>query len=227
MPHGRDGDALRGGHHHHTDTFKKFRYPIAGQTSHHADARRGRHAHRQRPSSSTRTGLRTITSRTSAGTRTTPIQIVLARTVETTSKCYRLTVSTGRAVRAFSKDRTRSGWARTSPHLPENSPEFIHWSQRDGWWHLYLYDSGKGMIKAVDQGSVGGEGHPRPRCHEAFSCLRHSGLIGQKDQRCYGNAALQRRAGHGEYRAIDTAPGTHNGQLSSDGKVHHRSVEQR
>ena len=53
---------------------------------------------------------------------------------------------TERAAKVLVEERMNTYQDINRPHLIQNGSEFIHWSQRDGWGHYYLYD-GEGNLK--------------------------------------------------------------------------------
>lgn len=97
--------------------------------------------------------------------------------------------------------------------VPWNDNEFVAWSQRDGYWHLYLYDVKSGECKRqltkgpwVVQEMVG-------FCKETKSII----ILANKKDHLQRNVYAVNIA-TGEMKSLDNAEGVHNVMLSEDGK---------
>lgn len=57
-----------------------------------------------------------------------------------------------RAAQVLIEERMNTYQDIRRPHLIHNGSEFIHWSQRDGWGHYYLYDSEGNLKNQITSG---------------------------------------------------------------------------
>lgn len=90
-----------------------------------------------------------------------------------------------------------------------NNTEFIHWSQRDGYWHLYLYNIEGSLLKQLTKGSwlVNEILGFNKKTNELIYTSSEDGAM---DKHVYAiNLKTSKR------ERIDAAPGVHNVTLSS------------
>src|SRR5690606_30374847 len=135
-------------------TFKKFRYPMAGQTSHQVtlgihDTRTGNTIFIQSegPADQYLTNI-------SWDPDNAHVHIILLDRATEHFKVERFDAATGQLVRTLFEERDEKWLEPQHPltFLKHSPNRFVHWSQRDGWWHLYLYDVGQGMVRQLTQG---------------------------------------------------------------------------
>lgn len=95
--------------------------------------------------------------------------------------------------------------------IPGSTTQFIWWSQRDGYLHLWLYDLSKNSIKCLTPGNY--------VVNEllGFNTKKKEIIItsAKEDPREKHGYALNWKTG--KMRRLDTEPGTHNYVLSDDG----------
>jgi dipeptidyl-peptidase-4 len=89
--------------------------------------------------------------------------------------------------------------------LKKTPSQFIHWSQRDGWWHLYLYDTEKGMIRQLTKGPWVVKDILGLDAKERFVYVSGTAMIDPKDPKGAMETQLYSVEWPREYRAIDTA----------------------
>lgn len=60
-------------------------------------------------------------------------------------------------VRSLVEERSNLYLDAQKPYFVNNGSQFIHWSQRDGWGHYYLYDSNGRLIRQLTSGEYHAE----------------------------------------------------------------------
>lgn len=104
-------------------------------------------------------------------------------------------------------------------HFLKTKPsQFIWQSQRDGWNHLYLYDAAKGLVKQLTKGNwvvkevIGYD----PK--ETFAIVEGTAEILPGNPKGATETHLYRvELATGKTQRLTTEPGSHHGQLSTDG----------
>ena len=202
-------------------TFKKFRYPMAGQTSHHVtlgvyDTRTGKTVfiNPDGPADHYLTNI-------SWAPDNKHIQIILLNRATDNFKVIRYDAATGQAVRTLFEESDKKWLEPEHPltFLKKIPTRYIHWSQRDGWWHLYLYDTEKGLVRQLTKGPwvvkdiLGLDGQER------FVYVSGTAVIDPQDPKGAMETQLYRvELATGKTVRLTEQPGTHSGKLSSDGK---------
>ena len=64
------------------------------------------------------------------------------------------------SVKAIIEERLNTSMETRPLAMTDNGKELIHWSERDGWAHLYLYDA-QGNLKTVSPKGLGMWTHRR------------------------------------------------------------------
>ncbi|MEO7080277.1 MAG: DPP IV N-terminal domain-containing protein, partial [Flavobacteriales bacterium] len=201
-------------------TFKKFRYPMAGQTSHHVtlgvyDTRTGKTAfiNPEGPADHYLTNISWVPDNKH-------IHIILLNRATDHFKVMRYDAFTGEAERMLFEERNDKWLEPEHPlaFLKKSPSRYIHWSQRDGWWHLYLYDVGQGMVRQLTEGKWVVKDILGFDKREQNVFVSGTDLIDEKDPKGAMDTHLYRiELATGRTVKLTEQPGTHNGQLSSDG----------
>ena len=97
--------------------------------------------------------------------------------------------------------------------LPWDKDKFLHWSQKDGYWHLYLYDAKKGeCLKKMTTGAwvitdiLG------------FNEMTHSVIIRANKENVLQYNLYVVDVESGNVSLLDNGIGSHDGKVSSNGK---------
>lgn len=202
-------------------TFKKFRYPMAGQTSHQVtlgvyDLRSGKTVF-IKPAGPPDHYLTNI----SWEPDNMHVEIILLDRKTDHFSVNRYDASTGELVRTLFEERNEKWLEPEHPltFLKRTPTQFIHWSQRDGWWHLYLYDVNLGMVRQLTKGNWVVKDILGMDAKERFVFVEGTASIDPKDPKGAMETQLYRvELASGKTVRLTTEPGTHNGSLSSDGR---------
>lgn len=106
-------------------------------------------------------------------------------------------------------------------HFLKTRPEQFLWlSERNGWNHLYLYDAKKGLIRQLTDGAwnineiVGTDPQETYVIVEGTATILPGNPVGAMETHLYRIDLASRKT-----QRLTQEPGTHHGQLSSDGQV--------
>lgn len=202
-------------------SFKKFRYPMAGQTSHQVtlgvyNLRTGKTVFID-PTGPKDHYLTCITW--DADNR--HILIILLDRKTDHFSMLRCDAATGRVERTLFEEHD-SKWLEPEhalTFLKKTPTRYIHWSQRDGWWHLYLYDMDLGMVRQLTRGNWVVKSIIGLDPQEKNVFLEGTAPIDPKDPKGALETQLYRvELATGKAVRLTQAAGTHGGQLSSDGR---------
>lgn len=202
-------------------TFKKFRYPMAGQTSHQVtlgvyDLRTGKTVFidPEGPKDHYLTNI-------SWDPDNRHVQIILLDRRTDHFSVNRYDASTGQLVRTLFEERNDKWLEPEHPltFLKKTPTRYIHWSQRDGWWHLYLYDVHLGLVRPLTTGNWLVKDIIGTDPGERFLYVEGTAEIDPKDPKGALETQLYRiELKSGKAVRLTREPGTHHGQLSSDGR---------
>lgn len=201
-------------------TFDKIRYPMAGQTSHHVtvgvfDTKSGR-------SVFLKTGepLDQYFTNIAWEPGEEFLQVVhLDRKTENV-RVVRYNAHTGEATGTLIEEHSDKFLEPTHPaqFMKTRPSEYIWWSERDGFRHLYLYDLKKGLVRQLTKGAwvVGDIVGMDPK--ESFMIVAGTATI----QPGRPSGALETHLyrvelGSGKTTRLTSEAGTHLGSLSTDG----------
>ncbi len=79
-------------------------------------------------------------------------EFYMARSSRDLKKIDVIAVSVEGQVRTLVEERSNVYLDVKKPYIIKNSKQFIHWSQRDGWGHFYLYDLQGKMLHQITKG---------------------------------------------------------------------------
>lgn len=201
-------------------TFKKFRYPMAGQTSHHVtlgvyDTRSGETVFID-PEGPKDHYLTNISW--SADSKYVHI-ILLDRTTDH-FRVIRYDAATGKAVRTLFEEHDDKWLEPENPltFLKKTPGQYIHWSQRDGWWHLYLYDVERGMIRQLTSGNRVIKRLIGLDAGERFVYVEGTGEIDSRNPAGAMDTHVYRvELATGQMKQVTKEAGTHRAQLNGNG----------
>lgn len=202
-------------------TFNKFRYPMAGQTSHHVtlgvyDLRTGKTVF-IKPEGPPDHYLTNI----SWDQDNQHVQIIVLDRATDHFRVERFDAATGKAERTLFEEHNDKWLEPEHPltFLKTQPTRYIHWSQRDGWWHLYLYDLNLGMVRPLTKGNWVVKDILGFDAKEKYMFVEGTASIDPKDPKGALETQLYRvELATGKTVRLTAAPGTHSGQLSTDGR---------
>lgn len=202
-------------------TFNKFRYPMAGDTS-----------HQVRLQVFDLTTFDTVTVRTDGAVDDyltniswdptgRYVQVVHLDRATQHLRAVRYDATTGKAVRTLVEERSTTWLEPQEPltFLRTKPSQFIHWSDRDGWRHLYLYDVDKGLLRQLTKGNwevsriIGLDAKEEHLYVEGTANVDPKAPTGALETHLY-----KVKLATGTTERITKAPGTHRGELSSTGE---------
>ena len=136
-------------------TFQEIRYPMAGQTSHHVTI--GVHDVKAGTTVFLQTGgpLDQYLTNIAWGPDGERLYVVHLDRATEDLRLVEYDVRTGRALRDLLTEHSDVYLEPEHPvqFLPNKPTQYLWWSDRDGWDHLYLYDLKKGLVKQLTKGS--------------------------------------------------------------------------
>lgn len=203
-------------------TFNVTRYPMAGQTSHHStigvfDTRTKRTVFLQtgEPKDQYLTNLAWSPDQRS-------LFVVHLNRATDHLRVVQYDAATGRAVKDVLEERDPKWLEPMHPmrFLKSDPDKFIWWSQRDGYPHLYLYSLSKGLVRPLTKGNwvvkrvVGLDEQERHLTVEGTAPIDPQDPRGATETHVY---RIDLRAG--KSLLLTTEPGTHNAQLSTNGRL--------
>lgn len=202
-------------------SFKAIRYPMAGQASHHVTigvfdlaTRRTLFLNTGEPKDQYLTNI-------AWGPDERHLYVVHLDRATTTARLVEYDLATGNPVRTVLEERDERYVEPLVPmrFLKRQPQQFIWTSARDGWTHLYLYDLRTGLVRQLTTGAwnvkriVGLDARETAVIAEGTEV--GSGFSGAGAIR---TQLYRVELNNGRSTALTTAPGTHHGELSSDGQ---------
>ncbi|MFT3883904.1 MAG: DPP IV N-terminal domain-containing protein [Flavobacteriales bacterium] len=202
-------------------TFKKIRYPMAGQASHHVtlgvfDARTKRTVFLK----TTGAPDDYLTNISWEPTEKYVFVIHLDRATDHL-RVVQYDAATGEPVKTLIEEDDKKWLEPQHPltFLKRAPTQFIYWSQKDGYCHLYLHDTGKGLLRQLTKGSWVVKRITGMDAKETAIYVEGTGIIDQKDPKGAMETHLYRvELATGRTTRLTQAPGTHHGELSGSGR---------
>ncbi|MBP6312681.1 MAG: DPP IV N-terminal domain-containing protein [Flavobacteriales bacterium] len=201
-------------------TFNAIRYPMAGQTSHHVtigvyDLRSGKKIMLNTGAPEDQYLTNIAWEHDGAH-----LQVVHLDRATENLKVVRYSVETGKPVGTLLTEHDDKYLEPQHPakFLKTNPTQYIWWSQRDGWPHLYLYDLNKGLVRQLTKGNWTVKNIVGMDPLETFVIVEGTGEIeagrptGAMDTHLY---RVELRSG--KTTRLTKEAGSHHGELSSDG----------
>lgn len=201
-------------------TFEPIRYPMAGQASHHVTI--GVHDMTSGNTVFLKTGEPKDQYLTNISWEPDEQYLLVAHLDRATQnlRMVRYDATTGEAKGTVFTERDEKYVEPLQParFLKSRPAQFIWRSNRDGWQHLYLYDLRKGLIRQLTKGAWEVKEIVGLDPKESFAIVEGTAAIDPKDPRGATETHLYRvELASGKTIRLTSEPGTHHGQLSSDG----------
>ncbi|MBK8225992.1 MAG: DPP IV N-terminal domain-containing protein [Flavobacteriales bacterium] len=202
-------------------TFEPIRYPMAGQASHHVTI--GVHDMNTGSTVFLKTGEPLDQYLTNISWEPDEQHLLVAHIDRATQnlRMVRYDAATGEAEGTVFTERDEKYIEplQAARHLKTRPTQFIWRSRRDGWQHLYLYDVKKGLVRQLTQGAWEVERIVGLDPKESFAIVEGTGNIDPKNPAGALETHLYRiDLANGRTTRLTSEPGSHHGQLSSDGK---------
>lgn len=201
-------------------TFDKIRYPMAGQASHHVTI--GVHDRATGSTVFLKTGQPLDQYLTNISWEPDEQHLLVAHLDRATQhlRMVRYNAATGEPVATLFTEHDDRYVEPLQParFLRTRPTQFIWRSNRDGWQHLYLYDLRKGLVRQLTKGAWEVKELIGMDPKESFAIVEGTAAIDPKDPRGAAETHLYRvDIATGKTTRLTAEPGTHHGQLSSDG----------
>jgi len=203
-------------------TFNTIRYPMAGQTSHHATI--GVFDTRTRKTVFLNTGEpqdQYLTNLAWAPDQKSFFVVHLNRATDHL-RVVQYDVATGKVTKELFEERDAKWLEPQHPmqFLKSDPDKFIWWSQRDGYPHLYLYSVSKGLVRQLTTGSWVVKRVIGLDAKEANLFVEGTAVIDQQDPKGATETQLYRvEIGSGKTTRLSAETGTHMGLLSTSGRL--------
>jgi len=203
-------------------TFEPIRYPMAGQASHHVTI--GVHDMATGNTVFLKTGEPKDQYLTNISWEPDEQHLLVAHLDRATQnlRMVRYNAATGEPVATLftEKDERYVEPLQPARFLKTRPNQFIWRSRRDGWEHLYLYDLRTGAARQLTKGNWEVERIVGVDAKESFAIVEGTAMIDPKDPRGATETHLYRvDLANGKSVRLTSEPGTHHGELSSDGAV--------
>ena len=203
-------------------TFDEIRYPMAGQTSHQVTI--GVHDLKAGTTVFLQTGEPADQYLTNIawGPDGERLYVVHLDRATENLRLVEYDVRTGRALRELMTERSAVYLEPEHPmqFLPEKPTQYLWWSDRDGWDHLYLYDLKKGLVRQLTQGSwsvtevLGFDEKGGTLFVEGTGEVLKDDPHGAMERHVYAVDLAS-----GDRSKLTAQPGSHSGTLSPDGSM--------
>ena len=202
-------------------SFKKIRYPMAGQSSHHVTLGVFDLATKRTVFLKTSGAPDDYLTNISWDPSGKYVFIIHLNRATDHLRVIQYDASNGALVKTLVEEQDKK-WLEPQHALTflKKSPnQFIYWSQQDGHWHLYLYDINKGLVRQLTKGSwvvknIIGLGEK-----EADVFVEGTDQIDPKDPKGAMETHIYRvNLAKGTTTKLTREPGTHSGKLSSNGR---------
>ncbi len=203
-------------------TFNTIRYPMAGQTSHHATI--GVFDTRTKKTLFLNTGEpkdQYLTNLAWAPDQKSFFVVHLNRATDHL-RVVQYDVATGKAMKELFEERDAKWLEPTHPmqFLKSDPDKYLWWSQRDGFPHLYLYSLSKGLVRQLTTGNWVVKRVIGLDAKEANLFVEGTAMIDPKDPRGATETRIYRiDMSNGKGLLLTPEAGTHSAQLSTSGTL--------
>ncbi|MCC7502081.1 MAG: DPP IV N-terminal domain-containing protein, partial [Flavobacteriales bacterium] len=203
-------------------TFNTIRYPMAGQTSHHATI--GVFDTRTKKTVFLNTGEpkdQYLTNLAWSPDQKSFFVVHLNRATDHL-RVVQYDVATGKAMKELFEERDAKWLEPThSMHFLKSDPDkYLWWSQRDGFPHLYLYSLSKGLVRQLTTGNWVVKRLIGLDAKEANLLVEGTAMIDPKDPRGATETRIYRiDMSNGKSLLLTPEAGTHSAQLSTSGTL--------
>ena len=202
-------------------TFKKIRYPMAGQTSHLVTLGVFDVASNRTTFMKTSGAPDDYLTNISWDPTGKYVFIIHLNRATDKLRVVQYVATTGEGVKTVLEEEDMKWLEPQHPltFLKRAPTQFIHWSQQDGYMHLYLYDTGKGLIRQVTQGAWVVKNIIGFDDKETIMYVEGTDIIDPKVPHGALDTHIYRvDLGSGKTMKLTKEPGTHSGQLGGDGR---------
>lgn len=202
-------------------TFKKIRYPMAGQTSHQVKLGVFDVASNRTVFMKTSGAPDDYLTNISWDPTGKYVFIIHLNRATDKLRVVQYDASTGEAVKTVLEEQDKKWMEPQHPltFLKRAPTQFIHWSQQDGYWHLYLYDTGKGLVRQLSKGAWVVKKIIGLDEKEAIIYVEGTDLIDPKMPHGAMDTHIYRvDLGSGKTLKLTREAGTHSGQLGGGGR---------
>jgi dipeptidyl-peptidase-4 len=202
-------------------TFKKIRYPMAGQTSH--QVKLGVFDVASNRTTFMKTSGAPDDYLTNISWDPTGKYVFIIHLNRATDKLrvVQYDASTGEAMKTVLEEEDKKWLEPQHPltFLKRAPTQFIHWSQQDGYWHLYLYDVGKGLVRQLTTGAWVVKNIIGLDEKESAVFVEGTDAIDAKDPKGAMETHIYRvDIASGKTMKLTRDAGTHSGQLGGGGR---------
>lgn len=201
-------------------TFEPIRYPMAGQASHHVTI--GVYDRNSSRTIFLKTGEPLDQYLTNISWEPDEKHVLVAHLDRATQnmRMVRYDATTGKPVATLFTEHDDRYVEPLQParFLKTRPTQFIWRSNRDGWYHLYLYDLKKGLVRQLTKGAWEVKEMVGMDPKESFVIVEGTAMIdaakpsGAMETHLYRVDLVT-----GRTNRLTSEPGTHHGKLSSDG----------
>ncbi len=202
-------------------TFKKIRYPMAGQTSHHVTLGVFNTSTKKTVFLKTTGAADDYLTNISWDPSGKYVFIIHLNRATDHLRVVEYDATTGDALKTLIEEDDKK-WLEplhTLNFLKKTPSQFIYWSQKDGWPHLYLYDLGKGGVRPLTTGAWVVKNIIGLDAKETNLFVEGTDVIDAKDPKGAMETHVYRiDLASGRTIRLTHEAGTHSGQLSTDGK---------
>ena len=203
-------------------TFNTIRYPMAGQTSHHATI--GVFDTRTKKTMFLNTGEpkdQYLTNLAWAPDQKSFFVVHLNRATDHL-RVVQYDVATGKAMKELFEERDAKWLEPTHPmqFLKSDPDKYLWWSQRDGFPHLYLYSLSKGLVRQLTTGNWVVKRVIGLDTKEVNLFVEGTAVIDPQDPKGAMETHLYRvEMGTGKTTRLSSEAGSHTGTLSTNGRM--------
>ncbi len=200
-------------------TFKKIRYPMAGQTSHQVKLGVFDVASNRTTFMKTSGAPDDYLTNISWDPRGKYVFIIHLNRATDKLRVVQYDASTGEAVKTVLEEEDKKWLEPQHPltFLKRAPTQFIHWSQQDGYMHLYLYDTGKGLLRQLTKGAWVVKSIIGLDEKETVLYVEGTDIIDPKMPHGAMDTHIYRvDLGSGKTMKLTKEPGNHSGQLGGD-----------
>jgi dipeptidyl-peptidase-4 len=201
-------------------TFRKIRYPVAGDTSHIVTVGVFDRASRKTVFLQATGAPDDYLTNISWDPTGKFVFVIHLNRATNHSRLVQYDAATGAAVKTLIEEDDPKWLEPLHPitFLKKSPTQYIYWSERDGWPHLYLYDLNKGLVRALTPGNWVVKDIIGTDDKETALYVEGTAIIDPKDPKGAMETHIYRiELKSGKVAKLTQEPGTHKGQVSSDG----------
>ncbi len=202
-------------------TFKKIRYPMAGQTSHQVKLGVYDLKTKRTVFMKTTGALDDYLTNISWDRSGKYVFIIHLNRATDHLRVVQYDASTGEAVKTLIEEEDKKWLEPLHPllFLKKTPSRYIYRTQKDGWPHLYLYDLNKGLVKQLTSGNQVVKNILGFDAAEKVVFVEGTDLIDAQNPRGAMDTHIYRvELASGRSTRLTKEAGVHSGQVSTDGR---------